>query len=63
MFMAMLGGGMGGASLEKLSSNTIFSFTTMQNHLWEAVEKEAFILNSEFMKSLVDSIKNDEEQC
>lgn len=58
--MAMLGGGgMGGASLEKLSSTTVFSFTTMQNHLWEALEKEAFVQNTEFMKALVESIKDD----
>ncbi len=48
-----------GGSLEKLSSEAVFNFSTMQNHLWEAVEKEAFVMNTEFMKQLVESIKDD----
>jgi hypothetical protein len=40
MFMNMMGG-MGGP--ESLASGQQFTFTTMQNLLWEAVEKESFI--------------------
>lgn len=58
MFAALMGGGVGS---EKLSSNYEFSFTTMQNHLWEASEKEDFIKQFDFMKILINVIKDEED--
>lgn len=59
----MLGGGVGLGGPESLSSNMQFEFTKMQNHLWEAFEKEGIVSHTEFMKSLVDTVKDDKEQC
>lgn len=66
MLMAMLGGGgmgMGQAFTEKLCSNRVFNFTLMQNQLWEAFEKEAFGLHQEFMRQLINVVKDDEDQA
>ena len=44
MMMGMGMGGFGGmGSPESLQSNMQFDFTQMQNHLWEAFEKEAIV--------------------
>ncbi len=63
MLMALMGGGgaggFGQAFQEKLCSNKYFKFTPMQTQLYEAFEKEAISLHTEFMKSLVDVVKED----
>jgi len=66
MLMAMLGGGpmgMGQAFTEKLCSNKIFTFTPMQNQLWDAFEKEAFGVHQEFMRQLIEVVKEDQDQA
>ncbi len=64
MLMALMGGqggGFGQAFLEKLCSNKYFQFTPMQTQLYEAFEKEAISLHTEFIKSLVNIVKEDQD--
>lgn len=55
---AAMGGGQG-LMTEKLYSNISFEFTQMQDHLWEAFDKDAIAADSEFMTSLMSIMREE----
>lgn len=60
--MQMMNGGGGFGGSESLQNDEDFNFTQMQNHYWLLMESDNFILNSDFLSRIANSVKEDEEQ-
>ena len=53
------GGGQYAGVAEQLASGLSFTFTKMQNHLWEAVTKTHFYIHRQFMACIFTELNED----
>ena len=64
MQAAMMGGMMPGmGSPESLGTDEHFEFLQMQVFLWEALKKNQFVFNKQFMTSIQEELKEDQGTC
>ena len=47
---------------ENLGSGKDYTFSKMQNNLWECAKKNFFVLDREFMKLIFDNLDNDSKK-